>query len=99
MKMADSAQEVSDFLTDLADRARPAGERELAELAEFARSLGVEDLQAWDVNWASEKLRKARHDLDEGEIRRFFPLDRVVDGLLELVAENIGIEGDRKSGG
>lgn len=98
MKMADSAQEVSDFLTDLADRARPAGERELAELAEFARSLGVEDLQAWDVNWASEKLRKARHDLDEGEIRRFFPLDRVVDGLLELVAENFGIEGRVVSG-
>lgn len=98
MKMAGSGTEVHDFLTSLADRARPIGERELHELAAFARELGIEDLQPWDVNWASEKLRKARHDLDEGEIRRFFPLDRVVEGLLELVARSFGIEGRIVSG-
>jgi oligopeptidase A len=98
LKMADSAQEVGDFLNDLADRCKPNGARELADLAEFARGLGIEDLQPWDVGWASEKLRKARHDLDEGEIRRFFPLDRVLDGLLELVADTFGIEGRVVSG-
>ncbi|GFM30557.1 M3 family metallopeptidase [Novosphingobium sp. PY1] len=98
LKMAESAQEVEDFLTGLADRCKPNGAQELSELAAFAKELGIEDLQPWDVGWASEKLRKARHDLDEGEIRRFFPLDRVVDGLLELVAETFGIEGRVVSG-
>ena len=61
-KMADSPQQVTDFLRDLARRARPYAERDLAELREFARSaLDLPDVQAWDLPFASEKLKQSRY--------------------------------------
>jgi oligopeptidase A len=91
-KMAPSAERVFAFLRDLAARARPAAERERAELAAFAASeLGIEDLQPWDVPYVSEKLRVARHQLSDEELKPYFPLPRVFEGLFELCARLFGV--------
>ena len=59
-KMAESPQQVIDFLRDLGHRARPGAERDLAELREFARDeLGLAELQAWDMPFASERLKES----------------------------------------
>ena len=61
------------FLRDLAARAKPVAERELAELREFAASeLGIADLEPWDVGYASEKLRERKYALSEEELKPYF---------------------------
>jgi oligopeptidase A len=85
-KMAQSAQEVLAFLRDLAARARPFAERDAAELRAFARErLGIAALQAWDVAFASEKMRKARFDFSDHEVKQYLPETQVVAGMFRLV--------------
>jgi len=85
-KMAESPAQVLAFLDDLASRARPSAERDVAELREFARlDLGIEELQAWDVAYASEKLRARRYDFSDNEVKQYFPEDAVCAGLFGLV--------------
>ncbi len=85
-KMADSSAEVLDFLRDLARRARPFAEKDLAELREFAATeLGLSDLQAWDVAYAGEKLKLARYSFSDEEVRPYFTAPRVLAGLFGII--------------
>jgi oligopeptidase A len=88
-KMAQSAGQVLAFLDDLARRARPFAEKDVEELREFAKSeLNISDLQAWDVAYASEKLRARRYSFSDQEVKQYFPEDVVVRGLFR-VAETL----------
>jgi oligopeptidase A len=85
-KMANSPEQVIDFMRELAKRARPFAEKDLAELREFARSeLDIPDLQAWDVSYSSEKLREHRYAFSEREVKQYFPEDAVLPGMFRLV--------------
>ncbi|MCH8619172.1 M3 family metallopeptidase [Undibacterium sp. TS12] len=85
-KMAESPAQVSQFLEDLAKRARPYAEKDLAELRAFAaESLGIADMQAWDTAYASEKLRQQRYAFSEQEVKEYFPEHKVVDGLFRVI--------------
>ncbi|MCS0807550.1 M3 family metallopeptidase [Massilia agilis] len=91
-KMAPSPEHVIEFLEDLARRARPFAEKDLAELREFAKNeLGIEDMQAWDVTYASEKLREKRYAFSAQEVKQYFPEPKVVDGLFKLVSTLFGV--------
>ncbi|WP_121115928.1 M3 family metallopeptidase [Croceibacterium ferulae] len=91
-KMAPNGGEVLAFLRDLANRARPAAERDLAELRSFAAAeLGIADLQPWDIAFAAERLRSMRHALDEEAVRAYFPVARVLDGWQRLLEQLFGI--------
>ena len=88
-KMARNVDEVLDFLNQLAAKSKPIAEREFAELKAFARDThGVEDLQAWDIGYYSEKLRQERYDISPETLRPWFPVDKVVPGLF-AVAEKL----------
>jgi oligopeptidase A len=92
-KMADSPQRVLDFLRDLARRSRPRGERDLADLRAFARdTLGIDALQAWDIAYTSEKLRQSRYQISDEELRPYFPLPQVLNGLFAIVGRLYGIQ-------
>ena len=85
-KMADRPEQVFEFVRDLARRARPFAERDLAELKQFAASeLGLSDLQAWDRHFAAEKLRQARYAFSSIELKQYFTEPRVLQGLFKLV--------------
>ena len=85
-KMADTPQQVTDFLRDLARRARPSAERDLAELREFARTeLGIPELQAWDMPYASEKLKEKRYAFSEQEVKQYLTEPKVLDGLFRII--------------
>jgi len=91
-KMASTPAEVAAFLRDLAAKARPYGERDLAELREFARQeLGMEQLESWDLSWASEKLKQARYAFSDDEVKQYFPEPRVLDGLFHVVQTLFGV--------
>lgn len=91
-KMAGSGDEVLSFLRDLGRRAKPAADREIAALAAFAaESLGIADLQPWDVAFASERMRQARYAVDEQEVRAYFPVERVLAGWQQLLERLFGV--------
>ena len=91
-KMADTPQQVAKFLLELAHRAKPFAVKDLKELREFAvAQLGLQDLQAWDVGYASEKLRQQRYAFSEQEVKQYFPEDAVLSGLFGLVETLFGL--------
>ncbi len=91
-KMAAESTRVLGFLRDLAARARPVAERELADLAAFARdTLGLDALAPWDVAYASEKLRIARYALAEEELKPYFPAERAIEGVFAVSERLFGV--------
>jgi oligopeptidase A len=91
-KMAESPEAALDFLNDLAARALPNARRDYAELEEFARAeLGPKELSAWDVAFASEKLRGKRYAFSDQEVKRYFPEPKVLEGMFRLVEALYGI--------
>ncbi|RUR32969.1 oligopeptidase A [Vreelandella nanhaiensis] len=97
-KMADSPEQVLDFLGDLARRAAPQAKEEFAELSVYARDeLGLEELKPWDIAYASEKLREARHAISQEQLRPYFPAPRVIDGLFQVVERLYGVSVEEDS--
>jgi len=92
LKMARDADTVEAFLLDLADRVRPAAQAEYAALAAHAASLGIASMEPWDVSYVAEKLRLARHAVDDSTLRAYFPLDAVLGGLVAILSDLFGIE-------
>lgn len=85
-KMATSPQQVLGFLRELAAKARPYAERDLQELQQFAtEQLNLPKLEAWDIPYASEKLRQARYAFSDQEVKQYFPEDKVLPGMFRLV--------------
>jgi oligopeptidase A len=92
-KMAESPEEVSRFLLDLADRALPVAQCELAELRAFARErYGLGDLEVWDLAYYSEKLRQHRYAFSEEEVRAYFPAGHVLRGMFQVVERLYGLQ-------
>ena len=98
-KMAESPQQVLDFIDDLAHKAKPFAEAEFAEVEAFAREqLGLADVQAWDVGYVSEKMKQARFDFSEEDLKPYFPADRVISGLFTLVQKLFGVRIEQQAG-
>jgi oligopeptidase A len=85
-KMADSPHKVVDFLRDLARRARPFAEKDLADMRDFAEQhLSLRDPQAWDWPYVAEKLKETRYAFSEQTVKQYFPLPKVLAGLFDIV--------------
>ena len=85
-KMAESADEVITFLRDLAQRARPYAEKDVADLRAFAADhLALTDPQAWDWPYVAEKLKEARYAFSEQEVKQYFTAPKVLAGLFKII--------------
>ncbi|OOF85846.1 oligopeptidase A [Rodentibacter ratti] len=85
-KMAENPQQVLDFLDNLAKRAKPQGEKELAELKAYCeQEFGVTNLEPWDIAFYSEKQKQHLYAINDEELRPYFPENRVLSGLFELI--------------
>ncbi|MBS1169662.1 MAG: family metallopeptidase [Burkholderiaceae bacterium] len=85
-KMAQTPQQVICFLEDLAARARPFAEKDMAELRAFAsEELGISAIEAWDIPYASEKLREKCYAFSEQEVKQYFPEPQVIGGLFRAI--------------
>jgi oligopeptidase A len=92
-KMAADASEVLDFLGDLAERSIAVARADLEELRNFAlEHYQVDDLQAWDIGYYSEKLREHKYDISQEQLRPFFPAPRVIEGMFAVVNRLYGID-------
>ena len=91
-KMAETVTQVTAFLTDLATKAKPQGEKELAELKRYAYEyFGASDIKPWDIAYYSEKQKQHLYTINDEELRPYFPEDRVISGLFEVVRRIFGI--------
>jgi oligopeptidase A len=91
-KMAESPRQVLDFLYELAARAKPYAERDLREVTGFARAeLRLDRLEAWDLAFASEKLREKRYAFSDQEVKQYFPETKVLPGMFKLVETLYGL--------
>lgn len=91
-KMAESPQQVLNFLHELAAKAKPYAQRDLEELKTFAHTrLGLEKLESWDLAYASEKLRVERYAFSDQEVKQYFPESKVLPGMFRLVESLYGI--------
>lgn len=85
-KMADSPAQVTGFLRDLAQRARPYAEKDVADLRAFAaEKLGLADPQPWDWSYIGEQLKEARYAFSEQEVKQYFPAPKVLAGLFKII--------------
>lgn len=91
-KMADTPQQVTVFLEDLAARVRAEGQREVERLRAFARTeLALEQLEAWDISFVSERLRQTSYAFSQQEVKQYFTVGKVLDGLFGLLNRLFGI--------
>lgn len=90
--MARTGDAVKTFLQDLAGRTRPFYERDAGILAARAQDAGLGRLEPWDVAFLAEKMRKERFDLDDEELRPWFPLEEALSGLFEIARRLFGLE-------
>jgi peptidyl-dipeptidase Dcp len=90
--MAETPENVLNFLNELAAYAKPAAEREMEELRAFALELdGIQDLQRWDSAYYSEKLKKARYEVDDELTKPYFRLEDTIDGIFAVAHQLFGI--------
>lgn len=91
-KMVKRPERVIEFLRELAARAKPVAERELEALRAFAREHCAEEaLEAWDIPYYSEKLRQQLYDFSQEDLRPYFPVDQVIDGMFAVVSRLYGL--------
>ena len=91
-RMADSVEQVETFLLALLAKVKPQAQQEFNTLSEFARDeFGLQELQAWDIAYVSEKLKQRCYALDEETLRPWFPLPSVLSGLFALASQLFGI--------
>ncbi|PCJ30007.1 MAG: oligopeptidase A [Gammaproteobacteria bacterium] len=92
-KMAQSPEQVLDFLNDLATRSKPIAEKEFDQLKAFSQeTAGMTELEAWDVTYFAEKLRQQRYSISQEELKPYFPEDKVVSGLFSVVNRLYGLD-------
>ncbi|WP_019528643.1 oligopeptidase A [Dasania marina] len=91
-KMAESCEQVLGFLNDLAEHSFGVAQQDFAELQAFAKQQGAAQVNAWDVPYYSEKLRLAKYDLSQEQLRPYFPADKVIAGMFATVKRLFAID-------
>jgi len=89
-RMAGSGARAAAFEADLVERTRPYWERDVEELRAHALSLGISEIEPWDISFLIEDLRRTRYELDDEDLRPYFPLPYVLDGLFEIARRTFG---------
>ena len=98
-KMAQNTSEVMAFLENLAIKSQHQGKQDFKELSDFAASEFKQDnLQAWDLAYYSEKLKQSRYAISDEQLRPYFPKDKVVSGLFEVVHKLFGLSIKHQAG-
>ena len=96
-RMARSGARAMAFERDMVERTRPFHQRDVEELRTYARTLGLEQLEPWDVSYTIEHLQKSRYDIDDEDLRPYFPLPSVLHGLFEIVRRTFGFRIEERS--
>ena len=93
-KMASTVEEVDTFLTNFAQKAKPFALKDWQELSDFAKTeLSIANgLEPWDIAYASERLKQERYSFSENELKQYFPLPKVLEGLFGVIETLFGVK-------
>jgi oligopeptidase A len=93
-KMANTVDEVDLFLTNFAIKSKPFAQKDWQELCDYAKAeLGfIDGLEPWDIPFAAERLKQARYAFSENELKQYFPLPKVLDGLFQVIQTLFGVK-------
>jgi len=92
-RMAETPEKVHSFLNELLEKAKPAAEKEFKQLEEFAKDLdGIDQLQKWDGSYYSEKLKQKLFSLDDEQLKPYFKLENVIDGVFQVAQKLFGLQ-------
>ena len=92
-KMAEKPEDVTGFLEDLADKSWRHARKDLSELKQFAKEhYAINELQAWDIGYFSEKMRQHFYQLSQEEVKTYFPASHVIPGLFSVVEKLYGLK-------
>lgn len=86
-KMANDKDEIEAFLKNLATHATPFAKADLADMQELAKTLGIDSVEPWDLPHLAEKIRTNKYNLNSNELRPYFPLPVVLDGLFTIIGK------------
>ena len=90
-RMAETPKEIIDFLQDLASKARPFAKKDMVDLNRIGKIHEIDIPQAWDIAFLSEILKKEKFDFSDTEIKEYFPIDKVIEGLFSVVSKIYGL--------
>ena len=91
-RMAESPKKVFDFLNQLLTAATPYAEKEITQLKELAKADGIDKMEAYDHAYYAEKLKKQKFDLNDEELKPFFPLEKVQDAVFDLAGKLFNLD-------
>ena len=91
-RMAKSPHQVTSFLNELLEKAKPFAEKEVEELKKLAKTDGIEDMQSYDHTFYAEKLRKQKFDIDDEELKPYFQLEKVQEAVFGLAKKLFNLE-------
>jgi len=92
-RMAETPEKVHAFLNELLEKAKPAAQKEFKQLEDFARELdGIDNLQKWDGSYYSEKLKQKLFNLDDEQLKPYFKLENVIDGVFKVAEKLFGLQ-------
>ena len=91
-RMAKSPAKVFEFLNELLEKATPFAQKEIEELKSLAKADGIDEMQGYDHAFYAEKLRKAKYDIDDEELKPYFQLDKVEEAVFDLAGKLFGLE-------
>lgn len=98
-KMAETTDQVLEFLNDLVEKSKPQAEKEYTALKQFARKeCDITNIEAWDVMYVSEKLKQKEYGISQEELKPYFPVSKVIQGLFTIVKKLYGVSITEKSG-
>jgi len=96
-RMARTGARAIAFERDMTERTRPYWRHDIEDLRAHANELGLDEMEPWDVAWVTERLRRERYDIDDEELRPYFPLDQVLAGLFEIVRRTFGFRVEERT--
>ncbi len=91
-KMADNVATVEKFLRNLAEKARPFAKQDLRQLQTEGLAFGIDEVKPWDTAFLAEKVKQRKFSLSQEEIRPYFPLPKVIEGLFSIVQRLYGVK-------
>ena len=91
-KMADNVDDTISFLEDIADRSSPKFLEDFEEISEFAKEIGIEKLELWDYSYVIKKYQERKHKIDISAVSNYFPLEKVLSGLVTFINEMFGYQ-------
>ncbi len=96
-RMAKSPTKVLDFLNELLTKATPYAKKEIEELKVLAKKEGIDDMQSYDHSYYAEKLRKAKYDFNDEELKPYFPLNQVQEAVFGLAGQLFGLSFEERN--